>query len=124
MSNYVKYPFLTGPQHCGHPNADGALLVVPSRYVDLDEQVRTTDAFHANVVDKLQHRKGMTMSDLREYKILSEDDFYDADSPWYTAPTIVPINRDRYNLIHVCAVCFAKVRNTCVSQTPKYKSKR
>jgi hypothetical protein len=66
------------------------------------------------VVDKLQHRKGMTMSDLQEYKILSEDDFYDADSPWYTAPTIVPINRDRYNLIHICAVRFAKVSNTCV----------
>jgi hypothetical protein len=94
MSNYVKYPFLTGPQHCGHPTADGALLVVPSRYVDLDEQVRTTDKFHANTVAKLQHRLGITMSDLQGYKILSEKDFCDANSPWYIAPIIVPINRD------------------------------
>ena len=56
--------FLTGPQHNGHPNADGALLVIPSRYVDLDEQVRTKDKFHASVVAKLQRRQGMTLSDL------------------------------------------------------------
>ena len=64
MSGYIKYPFLTGPQHNGHPNADGALLVIPSRYVDLDEQVRTKDKFHASVVAKLQRRQGMTLSDL------------------------------------------------------------
>jgi hypothetical protein len=114
MSGYIKYPFLTGPQHNGHPNADGALLVVPSRYVDLDEQVRTRDKFHAGVVAKLQRREGMTMSDLQRYSILSEVDFRDPNSPWYTAPVIVPINRDRYNLIHVGAIRFARVNNTCV----------
>ena len=114
MSGYIKYPFLTGPQHNGHPNANGALLVIPSRYVDLDEQVRTTDKFHAGVVAKLQRRQGVTMSDLQKYDILSEVDFRDPKSPWYTAPVIVPINRDRYNLIHVGAVRFSKVNNTCV----------
>jgi hypothetical protein len=54
------------------------------------------------------------MSDLQGYEILSEKDFRDANSPWYTAPIIVPINRDRYNLVHVCAVRFAMVNNTCV----------
>jgi hypothetical protein len=98
MSSYVKHSFLTSPQHCGHPVADGATLVIPSRYVDLNEQVRTTDKFHAGVVAKLQRRQGMTMSDLQKYDILSNEDFSDPDSPWYTAPIIVPINRDRYNL--------------------------
>jgi len=54
------------------------------------------------------------MSDLQKYDILSKDDFRDPNSPWYTAPVIVPINQDRYNLIHVGAVHFAKVKNTCV----------
>jgi hypothetical protein len=54
------------------------------------------------------------MSDLQKYDILSKDDFRDPNSPWYTAPVIVPINRDRYNLVHVGAVRFAKVKNTCV----------
>jgi hypothetical protein len=114
MSSYVKHSFLTSPQHCGHPVADGATLVIPSRYVDLNEQVRTTDKFHAGVVAKLQRRQGMTMSDLQKYDILSNEDFSDPDSPWYTAPIIVPINRDRYNLIHSSAIRFAKVNNTCV----------
>jgi hypothetical protein len=98
MSSYVKHSFLTSPQHCGHPVADGATLVIPSRYVDLNEQVRTTDKFHAGVVAKLQRRQGMTMSDLQKYDILSNEDFSDPDSPWYTAPIIVPINRDRYKM--------------------------
>jgi hypothetical protein len=114
MSGYAKYSFLTGPQHCGHPIADGASLVIPSKFVDLDEQVRTTDIFHASVVTRLQRRHGITMSDLQEYDLLSEEDFRNADSPWYTAPVIVPINRDRYNIIHVSAVRFARVNNTCV----------
>jgi hypothetical protein len=54
------------------------------------------------------------MSDLQKYDILLNEDFSDPDSPWYTVPIIVPINRDRYNLIHSSAIRFAKINNTCV----------
>jgi hypothetical protein len=60
----------------------------------LNKQVRTTDKFHAGVVAKLQRQQGITMSDLQKYNILSDEDFIDPDSPWYTVPVIVPINRD------------------------------
>jgi hypothetical protein len=114
MSSYVKHSCLTSPQHCGHPVADGATLVIPSRYVDLNKQVRTTNKFHAAVVAKLQRQQGMMMSDLQKYDILLNEDFSDPNSPWYTVPIIVPINRDRYNLIHTSAIRFAKINNTCV----------
>jgi hypothetical protein len=114
MSGYPKYSFLTSTQQCGHPNADGAGLVFHSRFVDLDEQVRAEDPAHAAFVEKLHKRKPITLDDLQSYSILSDKDYRNANSPWYTAPIIVPINRDRFNIIHSSAIRYAQIHNTSV----------
>ena len=109
MSGYLKYPFLSKGQHYGHPNADGASLIF-----HLNEQVRAIDPSHAKIVEKLHRQQGVTLEDLQTYSLLTDKDFTNAHSPWYTAPVIVPINRDRFNIIHTSSVRYAKLTGTCV----------
>jgi hypothetical protein len=84
------------------------------RYVELNEQVQAEDVEHAAVVEDLARGKGMTLSTLQTYKLLSSLDYENVDSPWYEAPVIVPINRDRFSLIHEISKLFAKSRSTIV----------
>jgi hypothetical protein len=95
-----------------HPFSVGSSLIFHTRYVELDEQVRAVDLEHAAVVENLAKGRGVTLSTLQTYKLLSSLDFEDVDSPWYEAPVIVPINRDRFSLIHEISKLFAKSRST------------
>jgi hypothetical protein len=97
-----------------HPNSIGSSLVFDTRYVKLDEQVRATDPGHAAVVEKLARGEGISLESLKTYKVLSSKDYADPESPWYEAPIVVTINRDRFSLVHVSAVRFARSRGTVV----------
>jgi hypothetical protein len=97
-----------------HPNTIGSSLVFDTRYVKLDEQVRATDPNHAAVVEKLARGEGISFESLKTYKVLSSDDYADPESPWYEAPIVVTINRDRFSLVHLSAMRFARSRGTVV----------
>lgn len=97
-----------------HPNSIGSSLVFDTRYVKLDEQVRATDPDHAAVVEQLARGEGISLESLKTYKVLSSDDYADPESPWYEAPIVVTINRDRFSLVHLSAVRFARSRGTVV----------
>jgi len=88
--------------------------VFHSKFVNLNEQVRAIDPSHAKFVEKLHRQQGVTLEDLQTYSLLTDEDFTNVHSPWYTAPVIVPINRDRFNIIHTSAVRYAKLTGTCV----------
>jgi hypothetical protein len=97
-----------------HPFSIGSSLIFHTRYVELDEQVRAIDAEHVHVVEQLSRGRGISLCDLQKYKILSPSDFEDPKNGWYEAPIIVPINRDRFSLIHETTKRFAECRGTIV----------
>jgi hypothetical protein len=97
-----------------HPFSIGSSLIFHTRYVELDEQVRAIDAEHVRVVEQLSRGHGISLSDLQKYKILSPSDFDDLKDGWYEAPIIVPINRDRFSLIHETTKQFAECCGTIV----------
>ena len=97
-----------------HPFSIGSSLIFHTRYVELDEQVRAEDKEHAKIVEQLAKGKGISLSALQTYNLLSQTDYEDADSPWFEAPIIVPINRDRFSLIHEISKRFAYSCSTVV----------
>jgi hypothetical protein len=87
-----------------HPYSIGSSLIFHTRYVNLTEQVRATDADHAAVVEKLARGEGISFEALKTYTVLSSEDYADPESPWYEAPLVVTTNRDRFSLIHLSAI--------------------
>jgi hypothetical protein len=97
-----------------HPYSIGSSLIFHTRYVNLTEQVRATDPDHAAVVEKLARGEGISFEVLKTYTVLSSEDYADPESPWYEAPLVVTTNRDRFSLVHLSAIRFARSRGTVV----------
>ena len=97
-----------------HPHSVGASLIHHMRYIELDEQVQSTNKKHTKFVCKISSGEQITLQDFKQYKILSKRDFCDPDSPWFRAPIIVLTNRERYSLTHDAAVQFATATGTVV----------
>ena len=97
-----------------HPFNVGASLIRAARLCELNEQVRSTDEQHTRNIRKLYMGEGITLLDLKLYKLLSRADFGNADSPWLKAPIIVRTHHERFTLTHETAVHFAKKTGAAV----------
>jgi hypothetical protein len=97
----------------GSPFRLGCEIFASSKWIELSEQQRSNDTKHTQFIVKMSKGEPIELEDVKQYKILSEEDFY-KNSKWHTAPIIVRTNRERHTLNHIRCENFAKVNNTVV----------
>jgi len=100
-----------------HPHGKGLELLKDARWFELTEQMRSEDPVHTELVVRLYHQGPIELEDLQQYKILSSSDF-EGNNPWHDAPYIVATNRERYSIIHLAAIRYARAHGTVAVRWP------
>lgn len=97
----------------GAPYRLGAELMTKVRWFELNQQQRSIDPNHTEMVNHTYRGRPITVAKLRSiYKILSSEDA--AKQEWLEASLLVATNRERYTFTHSRAKEYAKFHHRVV----------
>ena len=91
-----------------HPYTVGTGVLTGSRWFELTEQQRSLDPRHTSFVTDNYKGRPITMDKVRKqgFRIFDEADA--GQEEWIAAPVLVSTNRERYSLVHLRSLCYAK----------------
>jgi len=91
-----------------HPYRMGSDILTASRWYELNQQHRSQDPLHTELIMMTYKRHRVRMPDLKDrgYKHLHSDDT--AKEEWLRASALVATNRERFSLAHFRAVQLAR----------------
>ena len=97
-----------------NPRGSRADLHRNACFVKITQQVKVRDPTQTVLVETMYNGGAIGISNLKQYRLLSANDFNGICGDWSSAPIIVSTHRERLSITHDQAINFALANNTVV----------